>query len=155
MLKWDVCELFVQESYREKMSQVHAQMSEAKNVIEQLEKEKSDVDSMAKKKLEDVDAEKAIALAEFKQQMHVTMETKDQEMQVIHNNLRSIKAENEALKEKIAALEKEGECHPVNDAFVKRYVFSGAYFTNIKRVACLALVLVTPGKYGWSGNSIQ
>ena len=111
------------------MSQIQSQMKEAKRVIEELEMAKSTAEATAIKQRDDGEVEKAMAIAEVKQQMHITMDTKDTEMQAMHGNLKTLKAENDAMTEKIATLEHDGGSwsYIVNHAL---------YFTLCRRNLC-------------------
>ena len=82
---------FVQESWKEKETKIQTQMKEARKVIQELE------------------TDKAMAIAEAKQQMHVTMETKDNELQTVRTACQTFKQERDELSEKVEKLEKTGK----------------------------------------------
>ena len=83
--------LLLQTNHKEAVTKYQGQLKEARQLIEQLE------------------TDKAMGIAEVKQQMHVTMESKDQEFQKLRASLAQIKSENEELAEKVQQLEKAGE----------------------------------------------
>ena len=81
----------LQASFKEREAKFQSQTAEARSLIEQLE------------------VDKAMAVAETKQQMHEAMESKDVELQNVRTTYQQLKLENEELQEKIGKLEKSGE----------------------------------------------
>lgn len=63
--------------------------------------------------IEDLEADKQLAVAEAKQQMHEAIEVKDQEVISLRSNLQSVTEEKQQLAEKVEKLEKSGQsCVP-------------------------------------------
>ena len=81
-----------QEKHRESVTRLQQQMSEARQVIEELE------------------TRSVLQIAEAKQQMHTTLEAKDGELQTLRASVTSLKQHNDELTEKVQILEKKCKC---------------------------------------------
>ncbi len=63
----------------------------------------------AKKLIQDLEADKSLAIAEAKQQMYLTMEGKDTELTELRERLTAVRGENEELAGKVEKMEKAGK----------------------------------------------
>jgi translation initiation factor 2B subunit (eIF-2B alpha/beta/delta family) len=62
----------------------------------------------ARKLIEELEADKSMAVAATKQELHATLEAKDEELIKIRERVKSIEAETEALKQKTHELQAAG-----------------------------------------------
>ena len=62
----------------------------------------------ARKQIEELEVDKAMAIASAKQQMHETMEAKDQEISKVRDSYMSAKAETDQVMERLQAIEHKG-----------------------------------------------
>ena len=81
---------FLQDGFQKERSKLLANITEARRIMEDLE------------------TEKVMQVAEAKQQMHVSMETKDRELESIRAACAALQADKEALEVKVTRLEKSG-----------------------------------------------
>ena len=58
--------------------------------------------------MEELESDKVMQVAEAKQQLYLTMETKDQELETIRSTCQTLRADNEQLTDNIHKLEKNG-----------------------------------------------
>ena len=63
----------------------------------------------AKKLIQDLETDKAMAVAEAKQATHQAMEAKDEELGKVRDSFQHLTTENEKLTDKIKKLDKAGE----------------------------------------------
>jgi chromosome segregation ATPase len=82
--------LFFQTQHEEAVSKYQGQLKQAKKVIEELE------------------ADKAMAVAAAKQELHSTLEAKDEELTKIRERVKQLEAEIDALKQKTHELQTAG-----------------------------------------------
>ena len=80
-----------QESFQKERSKLQAHLGDARKVLEELE------------------TDKAMMVAEVKQQMHLAMESKDQELDGVRTSCHQLRTENEQLEAKVSQLEHTGQ----------------------------------------------
>merc|ERR1712168_457941 len=84
---------------------LHKQLETSQQQIKKMEEQQKD----AKTLMLDLETDKAMALAEAKQQMHITLEGKDTELIKTRDSIKKLQAEKAELDIKVAKLVEQGE----------------------------------------------